>query len=299
MDRKIVISGVNGFAGRHVAKRLLKAGYQVHGIVRPTSDVEPLRNLVSNQVAIHTYDENKDDLRKIINNIKPNLICHLAACVQTGHVYEDVRNMINSNITFGTCLAEAAISSNCNKIINASTYWTHYNNESYNPVNLYAATKEAFKNILSYYEEACGLQVVTLDMFDNYGRDDTRRKVFNLLRRAIIYGETLEMSDCTQLVNFLHVDDLADAFYFTADRMLKDSSFKGCYTVAASASVPLKDIVDIFKEYAGEKLHVNIGARPSRKREVMVPWDKGTMLPGWKARIELRDGVGEFLRGYI
>ena len=299
MSKRIAITGISGFAGRHVAERLLRDGYQVHGIVRPTSNVDSLNTLVGNRVVLHTYDVERNDLRVVMNEIRPHLICHMASCVQTGHVYEDVTDMINSNITFGTHLLEAAISTNCNKIINVSTYWTHYNNESYNPVNLYAATKEAFKDIILYYEEAWGIQVVTLELFDNYGRDDTRKKVFNLLRKSIMEEKPLDMSDCTQMVNFVHVDDLSDAFCFATNRMLNDDTFKGTYTVAASESLPLRAIVDIFKEYAGDRLTVNIGARPSRAREVMIPWNKGALLPDWEAHITLRDGIKDFLRGCI
>jgi len=33
------------------------------------------------------------------------------------------------------------------------------------------------------------------------------------------------------------------------------------------------------------------GGRPYREREVMVPWNKGRLLPGWSVKIRLEDGI--------
>lgn len=42
---KALVTGATGFLGRAVAERLLTGGYQVRGLVRPTSQVEPLKRL--------------------------------------------------------------------------------------------------------------------------------------------------------------------------------------------------------------------------------------------------------------
>ena len=69
---------------------------------------------------------------------------------------------MSSNITFGTQLVEAMVANGCYQFVNTGTSWQHYENDEYNPVNLYAATKQAFEDILRYYVETSALRVITL-----------------------------------------------------------------------------------------------------------------------------------------
>ena len=48
--------------------------------------------------------------------------------------------------------------------INTGTFWQNYQSEKYNPVNLYAATKEAFQNIAKYYTETSSLIFTTIKL---------------------------------------------------------------------------------------------------------------------------------------
>jgi CDP-3, 6-dideoxy-D-glycero-L-glycero-4-hexulose-4-reductase len=55
--------------------------------------------------------------------------------------------MITSNITFGTKLLEIASRTGVKTFINTSSAMQNYDNNSYSPTNLYAATKQAFEDI--------------------------------------------------------------------------------------------------------------------------------------------------------
>jgi hypothetical protein len=45
---------------------------------------------------------------------------------------------------------------------------------------------------------------------------------------------------------------------------------------------------------SGRKLNIEWGGRPYRDREVMVPW-KGIPVPGWKAKVNVEEGIQLFL----
>ena len=68
--------------------------------------------------------------------------------------------------------------------LTAGTAWQHYNNQSYDPVCLYAATKQAYECLIDYYVKVHGLHAVTVKLHDTYGEGDERGKLFYLLQSS-------------------------------------------------------------------------------------------------------------------
>ena len=206
--------------------------------------------------------------------------------------------MIESNITFETELLEAMRENDIVNFINTGTHWQHYRNAEYDPVDLYAATKQAFEDILKYYREAHGFKVITLQLFDNYGSSDERPKIINLLKKIGESGETLKMSPGEQYIDVVYVDDIVDAFV-TAGKHLADERYELCGTYGVSSGKPIKlrELAAIFEKVSGKKLNIEWGGRQYRPREIMTPWNKFKPLPDWTPKIGLEDGLRRILKG--
>jgi nucleoside-diphosphate-sugar epimerase len=259
MPKTALITGATGFIGSHLARRLVKDGWTVHAVVRSSSNHDLIHD-IEDAIYFHIYDGTIDSMQGIFAESRPDIIFHLASLFLSQHQPQDITALIQSNITFGTHLVEAAVANDCFQFINTGTSWQHYENEDYNPVNLYAATKQAFEDILKYYVEAQGLKVITLKLFDTYGPDDPRPKLMNLLKRAAETGETLEMSPGEQLIDLVHVDDVVEAFCLTQgliDEM--DGSLMKDYGVTSSDPRSLKEIVFKIENELGKKISVNWG----------------------------------------
>jgi nucleoside-diphosphate-sugar epimerase len=177
------------------------------------------------------------------------------------------------------------------KLINTGTSWQHYQNAAYSPVNLYAATKQAFEDILTYYAEACGFRAITLKLYDTYGPGDPRRKVVNLLLDSALSGETIEMSPGDQILDLVHVKDVCRAYHCAAGLLEEEGRGLSVYGIASEEKVTLKELVNLFNTVAPRRAKVIWGGRPYRAREVMVPWSMGASLPRWRAEVSLRDGL--------
>ncbi len=286
MPKKALITGVTGFVGSHLARRLVKDGWTVTAIIRSSSNRDLIRD-IENSIECYEYDGTMESMQTILAETHPEIVFHLASFFLSRHQPQDIATLIQSNITFGTHLVEAAVTNDCFQFINTGTSWQHFKNEDYNPVNLYAATKQAFGNILKYYVEAHRLKVVTLKLFDTYGPDDPRPKLMNLLMRAAATGETLDMSPGEQLIDLVHVDDVVNA-YCTALEVINEME---CglikeYGVTSGCPISLKEIVLKLEEELGMTINVHWGARPYQGREVMVPWNLGGRLPGWSVRVK-------------
>lgn len=291
MTKKALITGATGFIGSHLARRLVKDGWELHAIIRNSSKDDLIKDF-KNSVHFHVYDGTIESMQKILAVSQPEIVFHLASLFLSQHRPEDITRLIQSNIEFGSHLVESAVHSGCKQFVNTGTSWQHFENNDYNPVNLYAATKQAFEDILKYYVESHDFKVITLKLFDTYGPDDPRPKFLNILKRAAETGEPLGMSPGGQLIDLVHVDDVVEAIVLAAKRLLSlQVESREYFAVTSGNPLSLREIVKVFEEASSVKLHIQWGGRPYRRREVMVPWNRGPIILGWKPQLSLLQGL--------
>lgn len=281
LKKKALLTGATGFVGSNLTRRLVKDGWDVHIIVRPGSDLSQVKRIL-HQITVHEHCGSSDNMLSIMQVASPDIVFHLASLFLSGHQPKDIGPLIGSNILFGTQLVEAMVNSDVYKLVNTGTSWQHFQNENYNPVNLYSATKQAFEDILRYYTEASHLKVITLKLFDTCGPDDPRPKLVNLLKKAAETGETLNMSPGEQLIDLIHINDVVEAFVLSADRLRTEVLVKQeVYGVGTGEPISLRSLVGIYENSIDAKIKINWGSRPYRDREVMKPWDCFEKVPGW------------------
>jgi nucleoside-diphosphate-sugar epimerase len=289
MNCVALVTGATGFVGSHLVKKLIDKGCEVHAIVRTGSDVE---NIVNNGISLHVHDGSSERMFQIVSHIKPDVVFHLSSLFLSQHELGDVQALINSNILFGNQLLDAMRISNVGNFINTGTSWQHYKNDEYNPVCLYAASKKAFEAILEYYIQACEMKAITLKLFDTYGANDDRPKLFNFLKKMARTGQVLDMTEGEQLIDIVHIDDVVESYVVAAQLLLagKISTHK-FYSVSSGRPIKLKNLVELYFKITKQKSFVRWGAKPYRSREVMQPWSKGENLLPYDILISLEDGL--------
>lgn len=296
INKKIaLVTGGTGYIGSNLVNRLIDNNWDVHVVVRTQSNTTSLGNF-STKITIHTHDGSTESMVEIVAAAKPDIVFHLASLFLSAHQPRDVTSLIQSNILFATQLLEAMNASGVKHLINTGTSWQNYNNQEFSPVNLYAASKQAFESIVQYYIETGGLRVITLKLFDTYGPNDTRPKLFSLLRQAAQSTEPLNMSPGEQLIDLVHISDVIAAFLIAAKRLIDHAEvFNESYAVTSGNPIPLRDLVCLYIQHTNSRVSVKWGARPYRNREVMTPWSKGNTIEGWMPKISLSDGLQDLV----
>lgn len=270
---KILVSGATGFVGSHLLPRLKESGHEMHTVERGKTSIAELAELMGRE----RFDG----------------IIHLASVFLSEHTPDDVPRLIESNVLLGTSLLEAASRHGAPWFINTGSYWQHYQDAAYSPVNLYAATKQAFEDIGTFYAEAREINFVTLTLFDNFGPGDTRPKIFNLWQKAMETGEELRMSPGEQCMDVTYIENVIDGYLRAIELVSEDTEQKlrGRSFMLSGERMSLKELASTFEEATGKSLNIAWGAKPYRPREVMIPWQKGEVLPGWQPKISLKEGI--------
>jgi len=294
---RILITGITGFIGKHLSKRLSEDGHDIFAVIR---DSGKKKHFLKQNIECFVENQSTHDLINFFTDNSFDGVIHCASCYMTEHKTDEIEDLINSNILFSTRLLEASVKTGVKWFINTGTFWQHYKNKEYCPVNLYAATKQAFEAIAAYYFQLSEIKFITLKLNDTYGLNDTRPKIFNLWKKICETGESFGMSPGEQCLDMVYIDDVVAA-YIKAIALLNNDTegkYKGqSFVVSSGNHIRLKDLAAIFEKVANKKLNIKWGERPYRKREVMKPWQNGQSVPGWKPETSIEEGIAVILSG--
>jgi nucleoside-diphosphate-sugar epimerase len=295
-SKRALITGATGYVGSKLCARLLSDGWQVGVVVRTGG--RALREPLAGRVDEVLYDGTTESLVDGVAAFKPEIVFHLASLFIAEHRSDQVTDLVTSNVLFGSQLLEGCAHAGVKHFINTGTSWQHYRTAAYDPVCLYAATKQAFEDVIDYYVDAFQMRAITLKLFDTYGADDPRPKLVNLLLKAARDGQRMGMSPGEQGLDLVHIDDVTNAFISCAG-LLADASqaVHQRYVVSSGHVLSLRELVGVIQEIAGP-MEIAFGERPYRRREVMTPISSAPVPPGWQATIDLKAGLAAIYQAH-
>ncbi len=284
MTRRALVTGATGFIGRALVSRLIADGWHVDALVRVAAAAA-----LPSAVNVHAFAGGVEALTRIVKAAEPTVVFHLASLYLTEHLPDQVAALVRSNVELTAELAEAMTATGARLLVNTGTAWQHFEGSD-RPVNLYAATKQAGQDLLRFYEDARGLSVATLKLFDTYGPGDTRRKLVQLLVEAAMSGEPLGMSPGEQVIDLSHVSDVVAAFLAAADHLMQGEQRGGTFFVSGQR-LTVRALAEAVGSALGRPVPARFGERPYRAREVMIPAENRPLVPGWAATTSLADGI--------
>lgn len=262
--KSILVTGGTGYIGSQFIKKFHHI-YNFIILARATSNVAVLHGINHKVVYYSEYSE----LLTLLSGEEIEGVIHFASHIVTEHSSNDIQPMIKSNILLGTYLLELCKQYQIPWFVNTGTFWQHYHSNVYEPVNLYAATKEAFEKIADYYMSHTDFVFVTLKLTDIYGPNDFRNKVLALWYKMIKSQESLSMSLGEQIVDMVYIDDVLEAYHIIIDLLAsKNLTNKDnlIYGVSSGNRYSLRHIAGIFEEVTQTKLDIHWGAKPYKER---------------------------------
>jgi len=228
VKNKILITGSSGFIGKHLTLEFLNSKYQIFAILRNKKNNKKSASILKKKYKnYHPIFINKiEQIHKKLSKLKVDFVINLATKWLYKHNFTEMIDLINSNILFTTAVLDSIPKNNLKKYINLSSYGLHKNSREYDPINLYAATKKGFIDILKHYQnEFKNTSFYNLSIYDTYGQHDKRKKIISIiLKNYISRKATVLISNKVEL-NLLNVKDVTNAVEILLNKNIPSGNF--------------------------------------------------------------------------
>ena len=158
------------------------------------------------------------------------------------------------------------------------------------PICAYGVSKLAIENYLALHHRIEG---ISLRLGNPYGRYQLRGTAIGLIANflnALHSGRALEIwGDGSVVRDYLHIDDLADAFVKAATNDLLEP---GAYNVGSGTGRSINDIIEEIAHVVGERIQVrNVAGRGFDVPEIVLDSQKLKRKTGWICKVKLETGI--------
>ena len=289
---KVLITGATGFVGKTLIPFLFSKG--IREIVLLVRNKDKALMMFANQSIKVISTSSPNWINKVINE-DPDVVLHLAAFFTGRHDEDSIGKLLDANLSFTTLLLEALSQTNCKHFINIGTFSEFRNgDDEYHPNNLYSATKTAERSIIRYYQTISKWNWLNVVVYSPYGRYNAYKKVIDYMIDAFDAKEPVDFTKGEQILDFIHVDDIADFFYVLIEKLscLKESYYQ--FHLGTGEGHSIREVASVMEKVWNNKINANWGGRKYSEQDIMhavAPIANNISILGWKAKISLEEGV--------
>ena len=299
---RVLVTGANGFVGRHLCKYLRDCGDAVVAGQGP-----PASPRSDGEVAIDLTDG--ESVRAAVEVARPDAIIHLAGLSSVAKSHEDPARVFAVNtlgaVNLLSAVRRGAPNTRVVLIGSGEMYGALASGirarEDFplKPISPYAASKTAAEVAGFQFQRGSGLEVVSARPFNHVGAGQDANFVVPSFARqveAIRRGRSpavLRVGDLSVTRDFSHVLDVVEAY-----RLLATSGVAGeAYNVCSGEGRTIRSLLDEMLEIAG--VSAKIVVEPERLRPNELPSLVGDPAKlrklGWTPSRSVRDALREAL----
>lgn len=328
---KILITGIAGFIGSHLGKKLMKSGYEVVGIDNINDyystqlKKDRLSKLLGNEIKNHTIDlENTDAVMDVFELEQPDVVINLAAQAGVRYSLENPHVYITSNVNGFVNILEGCRHYDIKNLIYASSSSVYGANTSQpfstsdnidHPLSLYAATKKSNELMAHTYSHLYNLPTTGLRFFTVYGPWGRPDMALFKFTKAIINDEQIDVYNHGNMMrDFTYIDDIVEAISRLVEKPAQpnpkwsganpDSSSSYApykiYNIGNNSPVRLMGFIEAIETKVGKDAKKNfMDLQPGDVPETYANVEDLFNNIGFKPTTNIQDGVNNFVEWYL
>lgn len=305
---KVLITGATGFVGHYLTDYLSsKNESELFGTSLSDS------NSTENKIKIEKIDLSvSDDVIRLVDEIKPDHIYHLAALSSPGDSYDNATKVVLSNIEIQMNLLNAVKSSDLidSRILIVSSGEVYgqvdpadlplKEDTKLRPCNPYAVSKIAQDYVALQYNLSYKLKTISVRAFNHTGPFQTPSFAIPAFAKQIAQIEKgqqepiLKVGNLSAKRDFTDVRDIVKGYELIMEKGIPSE----IYNIGSGKSHSMKELLDVLLSLTDKKIEIQ--EDPSKLRPVSVPdvyceFSKLKELTGWTPSIEIEKTLKDTL----
>lgn len=310
---RILITGVTGFVGNHLAAELRAhdEDAEIWGLTWGDYDREGLESAAPGIHLVEGDLVDRESIAPILEQARPDLIYHLAAASSVARSWEFAARSLEINAMGTAHLFDAVLGSGLDPVVVVSSTAEIYgriadtgsplNEETpFAPVSPYGTSKVAQDLLTSQYHAGRGMATIRLRFFHLTGPGRPPQFVASSFARQIARAEAgqappkIEVGNLDSVRDFTDVRDAVRACRLVADRRLAGQVFHVCTGLPVAVSEILEILLGM------SECAISIEVDSDRIRRSDIPWMVGDpsrieAATGWRAAIPLEQTLRDLL----
>ncbi len=293
-NKKILVTGGAGYLGSSLVQFLRRKGSDVFII-----SLEAKKSEHDYPVDITNFDE----LDEAIQQIDPDIVYHLAACISRNRDFSIFEKMLNVNVTGTLNLLRSLEQTEYKQFIFTSTSEIYGNNASPfhedllpRPVSPYSLTKVMAENLINTFCRQHNRNYTILRLFNFYGENMSEDFFISQMINTLKRGEDFLMTKGEQTRDFLFVEDVIRAMVLAAE---KPTACNETFNVCSGTGTPIASLAELINRKQTGTAKIKTGALPYRENEV---WEmvgaiaKSKEKLGFNPDYSLNEGIEKILK---
>lgn len=305
-NKKILVTGADGFIGSHLVEELVRRGHSVKTFVLYNSFnswgwLDQAAPEVQKSIEVFSGDiRDPYGVKEAMKGC--DVVLHLAALIAIPYSYHSPDTYIDTNIKGTLNIVQAARELGIEKVVHTSTSEV-YGTARFVPIteehplqgqSPYSASKIGADQIAMSFYSSFETPVAIIRPFNTYGPRQSARAVIPTIITQIANGKrVLKLGAIHPTRDFNYVADTVNGFIAVAE---SDNAVGEVINVGSNYEVSIGDTVRMIAEVMGTQVEIEtdeVRLRPE-KSEVERLWadnSKAARLLGWKPQYAGLDGL--------
>ena len=303
--KKIIITGANGFIGSNLARQFLKNGYDVHIIVRRSSDLWRIEEIMSEVNVFYVTRSSKVEFSDIFLLVKPDFLINAIGADQKKNIKDEastwlgnIDSLINITSALKNWPSTFLIQLGSSFEYGRSTLKNNPLNEesACEPVSEYGITKLLATEYLKYLWTNRILRSACVRLFNVYGQyEDPERLIPDIVLKTL-NGSKVVLKNPKVFRDFIHITDAVEAVKLIVAREdhINDNKFK-VLNVGSGKAHTVEEVANYIRDITGSILPIEVSPSDIRPENSfpgpIADIGKARSELGWKPRLTLEEGL--------
>jgi nucleoside-diphosphate-sugar epimerase len=299
LNTRVLLTGGGGFIGSRLRKKLSGIGAAVYSL-----DNKPAAAPGSSDICCDIRDAKA--LRAAVAGVAPEIVFHLAACVDRAQTPDLIKPMLEANL-FGTLNLFESLrgASSCRAMVVSGTAEEYGRAaapflESYreDPVGPYSLSKVCVAHLARMFFNVYALPVMVLRPTLAYGPGQEPVMFIPALIKTLLRGDRFPMTPGEQTRDFIYVDDLVNAYLHAG---ISGKGFGRVFNIGSGVPRKLMDVARMTAALLNKESLLDMGAKNYRAAEIMdyrVDISLAKESFGWSPETSLDKGLRLTIEDY-